>query len=42
MNEWNILKLKIMLGDESLSPLRRYFIWEKLKELEAKNENKNN
>lgn len=33
IREWNILVLESMLKDESLSPLRRYFIWEKLKEL---------
>ena len=31
--EWNILKLQSMLKDESLSPLRRYFVWEMLQEL---------
>lgn len=36
--EWNILKLQVMLKDETLNPLRRYFIWEKLRELEANNE----
>lgn len=40
--EWNKLILNMMLKDETLSPLRRYFIWEKLRELEIKNgKNKN-
>jgi len=34
--EWNILVLENMLKDDTLSPLRRYFIWEKLKELKEK------
>ena len=34
--EWNILVLEKMLKDDTLSPLRRYFIWEKLKELKEK------
>lgn len=37
--EWNILLLNALLRDETLSPLRRYFIWENLRELEVNNEN---
>lgn len=33
IREWNILVLENMLKDESLSPLRRYFIWEMIKEI---------
>lgn len=28
--EWNILVLETKLKDESISPLIKYFIWEKL------------
>lgn len=31
--EWNILVLENMLKDESISPLRKYFVWEMLKKL---------
>ena len=31
--EWNILVLETMLKDESISPLRKYFVWEMLKKL---------
>ena len=31
--EWNILVLESMLKDETISPLRKYFIWEMLKKL---------
>ncbi len=34
--EWNILTLESMLKDDTLSPLRKYFIWEMLKELKEK------
>ena len=32
--EWNILLLRVMLKDDSNTPLKKYFIWELLKELE--------
>jgi hypothetical protein len=31
--EWNILLLQSMLKDDNLSPLRKYFVWEMLREL---------
>lgn len=31
--EWNILTLEVMLKDGNLTPLRKYFVWEMLKEL---------
>lgn len=31
--EWNILVLETMLKDESISPLRKYYVWEMLKKL---------
>ncbi len=34
--EWNIIKLELMLKDDRYTPLRKYFIWEKLKELKVK------
>lgn len=34
--EWNILVLESMLKDDTLSPLRKYFIWEMIKELKEK------
>jgi hypothetical protein len=34
--EWNILTLQTMLKDDSLTPLRKYFIWEMIKELKEK------
>ena len=33
IKEWNILILENKLKYDSLSPLIKYFIWEKLKEL---------
>ena len=35
IKEWNILVLQTMMNDDRLSPLRKYFIWEMLKELEC-------
>ena len=42
--EWNILILENKLKDDSISPLIKYFIWEKLNELkkEGKYEQTNN
>ena len=34
--EWNILTLESMLKDDNLTPLRKYFIWEMIKELKEK------
>lgn len=34
--EWNILTLEVMLKDDTLSPLRKYFIWEMIKKLKEK------
>lgn len=31
--EWNILVLESMLKDDNLTPLRKYFVWEMLREL---------
>jgi hypothetical protein len=31
--EWNILTLQAMLNDDNTTPLKKYFIWELLKEL---------
>lgn len=33
VKEWNILVLENMLKDETISPLRKYFVWEMLKKL---------
>jgi hypothetical protein len=33
IKEWNILTLENMLRDDSLTPLKKYFIWEMIKEL---------
>lgn len=37
IKEWNILVLESMLKDEDISPLIKYFVWEKLKEIKEKN-----
>ena len=34
--EWNILVLTSMLKDDNLTPLRKYFVWELLKDLQKK------
>lgn len=31
--EWNILILETMFNDVNTTPLKRYFIWEMLKEI---------
>lgn len=31
--EWNILTLQAMLKNDKYTPLKKYFIWELLKEL---------
>lgn len=31
--EWNKLTLEVMLNDGNTTPLKKYFIWELLKEL---------
>ena len=36
IKEWNILILENKLKDENTSPLIKYFIWEKLRELKGK------
>lgn len=33
IKEWNILTLEAMLKDDGITPLKRYFIWEMLKEI---------
>ena len=39
--EWYILVLQSMLKDDNLTPLRKYFIWEKIKELKEKKNDSN-
>ena len=41
IKEWNILILENKLKDDSLSPLIKYFIWEKIKELKEKKNDSN-
>ena len=33
IKEWNILTLESMLNSDDYTPLQKYFIWEKLKEI---------
>lgn len=36
VREWNILTLEAMLKNDDLTPLRKYFVWEMLKELKER------
>ena len=37
INELNITILENLLKSATITPLKKYFIWEKLKELKSKN-----